>query len=205
VAYTVRFTATAQRDLHKLPPQVLSALIEFASGDLAREPRRVGKPLRRELVGLYTARRGPYRVLYRIDEDRSLVAIERVDHQATFITAAEPAPLGTASRTQRHQFLQQSGYANYLGVQQDNEISILARRRRAGVGPHARNPPNPPPSNTQQDSPKPSDAWRGVRRKRYRPCGLYGRLNRSRLMKAMTARLRRGRRRLWPGGAGLVR
>jgi mRNA interferase RelE/StbE len=82
VAYTVRFTATARRDLHKLPPQVLSALIKFAFGDLAREPRRVGKPLRRELVGLYSARRGPYRVLYRIDEDRSLVLIERVDHRA---------------------------------------------------------------------------------------------------------------------------
>ena len=32
-----------------------------------------------------------------------------------------------------------------------------------------------------------------------------GGLNRSRLMKAMRARLRRGSRRLWPGGAGLVR
>jgi mRNA-degrading endonuclease RelE of RelBE toxin-antitoxin system len=82
VAYTVRFTATARRDLHKLPPRVLSALIEFAFGDLAREPCRVGKPLRRELVGLHSARRGPYRVLYRIDEDRSLVLIERVDHRA---------------------------------------------------------------------------------------------------------------------------
>ena len=53
------------RDLHKLPPRVLSAVIEFAFGDLAREPRRVGKPLRRELTAL-SARRGPYRLLYRI-------------------------------------------------------------------------------------------------------------------------------------------
>ena len=66
MGYTVRFTATARRDLHKLPPRVLSAVIEFAFGDLAREPRRVGKPLRRELTGLYSARRGPYRLLYRI-------------------------------------------------------------------------------------------------------------------------------------------
>ena len=66
VGYTVRFTATARRDLHKLPPRVLLAVIEFAFGDLAREPRRGGKPLRRELTGLYSARRGPYRLLYRI-------------------------------------------------------------------------------------------------------------------------------------------
>lgn len=82
MSHTVRFTATARRDLHKLPPRVLSAVIEFAFGDLAREPRRAGKPLRRELAGFYSARRGPYRVLYRIDEDHSLVLIERIDHRA---------------------------------------------------------------------------------------------------------------------------
>ncbi|GFG85059.1 MAG: type II toxin-antitoxin system RelE/ParE family toxin [Mycolicibacter algericus] len=82
MGYTVRFTSTARRDLHKLPPRVLSAVIEFAFGDLAHEPHRVGKPLRRELTGLYSARRGPYRLLYRIDQGRSLVLIQRVDHRA---------------------------------------------------------------------------------------------------------------------------
>ena len=82
MAYTVRFTATVRRDLQKLTPRVLPAVIEFAFGELAREPRRVGKPLRRELAGFYSARRGPYRLLYRIDDDRSLVLIDRVDHRA---------------------------------------------------------------------------------------------------------------------------
>jgi mRNA interferase RelE/StbE len=82
VAYTVRFTATARRDLQRLPPRVVAAVVEFVFGDLAREPRRVGKPLRRELAGMYSARRGPYRVLYRIDDDDSLVLIQRVDHRA---------------------------------------------------------------------------------------------------------------------------
>jgi mRNA interferase RelE/StbE len=82
VAYTVRFTATVRRDLQKLTPRVLPAVIEFAFGELARERRRVGKPLRRELAGFYSARRGPYRLLYRIDDDRSLVLIDRVDHRA---------------------------------------------------------------------------------------------------------------------------
>jgi len=82
MGYTARFTGAARRDLHKLPPRVLSAVIEFAFGDLAHEPHRVGKPLRRELTGLYSARRGPYRLLYRIDKGRSLVLIHRVDHRA---------------------------------------------------------------------------------------------------------------------------
>ena len=82
MAYKVRFTATVRRDLQKLTPRVLPAVIEFAFGERAREPRRVGKPLRRELAGFYSARRGPYRLLYRIDDDRSLVLIDRVDHRA---------------------------------------------------------------------------------------------------------------------------
>ena len=82
MGYTVRFTATARRDLNQLPPRVLSAVIEFVFGDLAREPRRVGRPLRRELVGMFSARRGPYRLLYRIDDDNSTVSILRVDHRA---------------------------------------------------------------------------------------------------------------------------
>ena len=80
-AFEVRFTAAARRGLNTLPPRVVSAVVEFAFGDLAREPRRVGKPLRNDLVGLFSARRGPYRVLYRIDGDARTVFIVRVDHR----------------------------------------------------------------------------------------------------------------------------
>jgi mRNA interferase RelE/StbE len=81
-AFEVRFTAAARRGLSTLPPRVLSAVVEFAFGDLAREPRRVGKPLRNDLAGLFSARRGPYRVLYRIDDAARMVFIVRVDHRA---------------------------------------------------------------------------------------------------------------------------
>lgn len=81
-AFEVRFTAAARRGLNTLPPRVLSAVVEFAFGDLAREPRRVGKPLRDDLAGLFSARRGPYRVLYRIDDAARMVFIVRVDHRA---------------------------------------------------------------------------------------------------------------------------
>ena len=81
-AFEVRFTAAARRGLNRLPPRVLSAVVEFTFGDLAREPRRVGKPLRDDLAGLFSARRGPYRVLYRIDDAARIVFIVRVDHRA---------------------------------------------------------------------------------------------------------------------------
>jgi mRNA-degrading endonuclease RelE of RelBE toxin-antitoxin system len=80
-AFEVRFTAAARRNLNTIPPRVLSAVVEFTFGDLAREPRRVGKPLRDDLAGLFSARRGPYRVLYRIDDAARIVFIVRVDHR----------------------------------------------------------------------------------------------------------------------------
>lgn len=80
--YTVVFAATAQRDLQGIPPRIVPAIVEFAFGDLAAAPQRVGKPLDRELSGLFSARRGPYRVLYRIDEDAKSVTIMRVAHRA---------------------------------------------------------------------------------------------------------------------------
>jgi mRNA-degrading endonuclease RelE of RelBE toxin-antitoxin system len=82
MSYEVIFTATARRDLQRIPPRIIPAIIEFAFGDLATAPQRVGKPLARDLSGTFSARRGPYRVLYRIDEDTKKVTLLRVAHRA---------------------------------------------------------------------------------------------------------------------------
>jgi len=82
VPYEVRFTASARRNLRHIPPRIVPAIVEFAYGDLAREPRRVGKPLERELAGTFSARRGPYRLLYRVDDEAERVYILRIDHRA---------------------------------------------------------------------------------------------------------------------------
>jgi mRNA interferase RelE/StbE len=82
VSHEVIFTATARRDLQRIPPRIVPAIIEFVFGDLAATPQRVGKPLERELSGSFSARRGPYRVLYRIDEETKLVILLRIAHRA---------------------------------------------------------------------------------------------------------------------------
>jgi mRNA-degrading endonuclease RelE of RelBE toxin-antitoxin system len=65
-----------------LPEAVSAAVIEFITGSLIDHPRRVGRELRRELAGIYSARRGSYRILYRIDEDTRTVTVLRVDHRS---------------------------------------------------------------------------------------------------------------------------
>ena len=80
--YDVRFAASARRDLQRIPPRIVPAIVELAYGDLAREPRQVGKPLERELAGTFSARRGPYRLLYRVDDEAARIYILRIDHRA---------------------------------------------------------------------------------------------------------------------------
>ncbi|MFH5879000.1 type II toxin-antitoxin system RelE/ParE family toxin [Arthrobacter sp. NA-172] len=82
MAYEVVFSPGARRDMQRIPPRIVPAIVEFVYGDLARNPQRVGKPLERELAGYHSARRGPYRVLYAIDEGKIVVEVLRVDHRA---------------------------------------------------------------------------------------------------------------------------
>ena len=74
--------ATARRDLQRIPPRIIPAIIEFSYGDLATNPHRVGKPLRRDLAGAFSARRGPYRLLYRVDDDAKTVTALRIAHRS---------------------------------------------------------------------------------------------------------------------------
>ena len=80
--YRLVVTATTERSLARLPESVAAAIVEFMIGALVEAPRRVGHPLQRELAGLWAARRGPYRVIYEIDDDAIAVNVLRIDHRA---------------------------------------------------------------------------------------------------------------------------
>jgi mRNA-degrading endonuclease RelE of RelBE toxin-antitoxin system len=80
--FTVAWTGPAQRALRKLPEKAAAAAVEFIYGSLASYPQRVGKPLRNELAGLHSARRGDYRVIYRINDGEHQVEIVAIEHRA---------------------------------------------------------------------------------------------------------------------------
>jgi mRNA interferase RelE/StbE len=64
-----------------LPEAVSAAVIDFITGSLIEDPRRVGRELRHQLAGIHSARRGSYRVLYRIDDTERTVTVLRIDHR----------------------------------------------------------------------------------------------------------------------------
>ena len=86
-AYTLSLASSAWRVLAEGPPRglalvVAAAVTEFLTGPLLDNPYQVGKPLIRELDGYHSARRGAYRVIYRIDETQRMVHVVRIDHRA---------------------------------------------------------------------------------------------------------------------------
>jgi len=81
-AYELHFSASAKRALsERLPETVAAAAFEFITGDLAINPKRVGKQLRDPLHPLYSARRGEYRIIYRLDDNRGRIEIVSISHR----------------------------------------------------------------------------------------------------------------------------
>lgn len=80
--YEVVFTRSARQALERdLPEKVAAAAFEFIMGALRENPHRLGKPLREPLAPLYSARRGEYRVIYRIFDARLVIEVVSVSHR----------------------------------------------------------------------------------------------------------------------------
>lgn len=81
-AYELVITPPAQRAItDRLPEAVAAAVIEFLTTTLIANPHRVGRQLRGQLAGVWSARRGTYSVLYRINEVQREVVVLRIEHR----------------------------------------------------------------------------------------------------------------------------
>jgi mRNA interferase RelE/StbE len=65
----------------RLPEPVAAAVIDFITTALVARPKQVGKPLHDDLAGVWSARRGTYRVLYRVLDEPREVVILRIEHR----------------------------------------------------------------------------------------------------------------------------
>lgn len=80
--FDITFSASAQQDLRRLPEKIATAPVEFIYAGLAANPRRVGRELQLDLADHYSARRGDYRIIYRVDDDAHAVLVVTIDHRA---------------------------------------------------------------------------------------------------------------------------
>jgi mRNA-degrading endonuclease RelE of RelBE toxin-antitoxin system len=79
--WRVVIASPAARDIDRLPMKVAAAALE-AIQSIAADPRRMGKPLHLELTGQWSARRGPYRIIYSIDDSNDTITVIAVAHRA---------------------------------------------------------------------------------------------------------------------------
>jgi mRNA interferase RelE/StbE len=80
--YALRATPTVRRALAEtLPEAVAAAAFEFINGPLLEQPYRVGKRLLPPLVDRFSARRGTYGVIYRIDDASRVVTVVDIGHR----------------------------------------------------------------------------------------------------------------------------
>lgn len=81
--WKVEVTSPALKGFRQLPEKVAAAIVEFVTGPLADNPRRLSKPLTNELLGLRTARRGDYRVLITLDVEKHVLYVHRIEHRSS--------------------------------------------------------------------------------------------------------------------------
>jgi mRNA interferase RelE/StbE len=79
--WRVVIASPAARDIDRLPMKVAAATLE-AIQSIAANPRRMGKALHLELTGQWSARRGPYRIIYTIDDSTDTITVIAIAHRA---------------------------------------------------------------------------------------------------------------------------
>ena len=81
--WTVEFDDRARRELRKLDSKsqqsILRSLRECIA--CAEDPKRIGKPLRMNLAGLWRYRVGDYRLVFRFEERILVVLVLQVGHR----------------------------------------------------------------------------------------------------------------------------
>jgi mRNA interferase RelE/StbE len=83
LTWTVEFDDAAAKELRKLNKQTQQEILRYFRERIAtdEDPRRSGKPLSRDLVGLWRYRIRNYRIICNIEDDKLLVLIVHVGHR----------------------------------------------------------------------------------------------------------------------------
>ena len=80
--YELRTTSTVRRALSEtLPEAVATAAYKFITGPLLTDPQLIGERLLPPMDERFSARRGTYRVIYRIDDKARVVTVVDVAHR----------------------------------------------------------------------------------------------------------------------------
>ncbi len=83
MTWSVEFDDAAAKELRKLNRQAQQEILRYFRDRVAtdEDPRRFGKPLSRDLAGLWRYRVRDYRMICSIEDDKLTVLVLRVGHR----------------------------------------------------------------------------------------------------------------------------
>ncbi len=83
MTWTVEFDDAAAKELRKLDRQAQHEILRYLRERIAtdEDPRRFGKPLSRELAGLWRYRVRDYRLICNIEDSELVVLVLRIGHR----------------------------------------------------------------------------------------------------------------------------
>ncbi len=83
MTWSVEWDDRARRELRKLDPEAQREILRYFRERIAvdRDPRRFGKALTGDMMGLWRYRIRDYRAVCRIEHDRVVVLVLRVAHR----------------------------------------------------------------------------------------------------------------------------
>jgi mRNA interferase RelE/StbE len=83
LTWIVEFDDVAAKELRKLDRQAQQEILRYFRERIAtdEDPRRFGKPLSRDLAGLWRYRLRNYRMICSIENDKLIVLVLRVRHR----------------------------------------------------------------------------------------------------------------------------
>ncbi|ARN75588.1 type II toxin-antitoxin system RelE family toxin [Oceanicoccus sagamiensis] len=83
MTWTVEFDDNAAKELRKLDRQAQQEILRYFRQRIAtpEDPRRFGKPLSRDLTGLWRYRVRSYRMICHIEDSKLLVLVLRAGHR----------------------------------------------------------------------------------------------------------------------------
>ena len=79
--WQVVIASPAARDIDRLPMKIAAAALE-AINSIATNPHRMGRPLHLELKCQWSARRGPYGIIYSTEDSTDTITVTAIAHRA---------------------------------------------------------------------------------------------------------------------------
>lgn len=88
MTWAIEFDESAARELRRLDKQIQREILNYFRQRIAtdEDPRRFGKPLARDLAGLWRYRVRDYRMICNIEDDKLTVLVVRISHRKDVYT-----------------------------------------------------------------------------------------------------------------------